>query len=140
MESSKIATDGDAYRFSTSVGTFNKYDTSYEESLRMEIRKIYQIVVPGIGEEVVNNYIEVMERFSLEHKNLEILALAFFIVMNVKNNNQELTPQIFQQYFNQYGNTLIKNVTNEKPNEINDIRIKYQITLYRYVRFVKMYI
>jgi len=119
-------------------GEFDRRGFSQHDSLAWAIDKIYQTKFFNISKEYRDTLVSILiSEVPLDHRNLTFLATANFIVYHMRITRTNLNPKTFEDYFNFVASSLMSDVVGKKPNEIQQIRANFKVTLLRYIIYVQ---
>lgn len=119
-------------------GLSDKRGFSHHDSLIWAIDKIYQTKFSNLPPSYRKVLVDILtSEVPLDHRNLTLLAIANYIVYNLRLTKTTLNPQIFEEYFRNLAPFLISDVSGKTPTDIQEIRANFKTTLFRYVIYVR---
>ena len=119
-------------------GTSGGEGLTFYDSLAIALNKIYDDNFSDLSKDLKNILIDILiSNVSLEHKNLKLLAIANYIVYNLRINSMRMTPDIFNQYFQYFLPKLMSDITETKTLDKNKLSINLQASLYRYIKHIQ---
>ena len=131
-----------------SSGEFDKRGFTQLDTLIIALDKIYTTKFPNMNKDQVKNLVNILvTEVPISHHNLTFLAAANQIVqyMRYVDLTNELTPALFEKYFNSLGPYIISEVvqtseTKKTPEDLQLERANFKATLLRYILYVQNHI
>lgn len=117
-------------------------DASQQENMTWALDKIYQSKFTWINPQLRSILINILvTEVPLTHRNLDLLATANWIVYDMRNRNNvnEITPELFTPYFDYVAARLMSDVTGKTPEESQEIRTNFKVTLLRYIFYIQQH-
>ena len=111
---------------------------SQQDSLTWAIDKIYQRFT-GIDPQTRRGLVATLVAdVPLAHRNLVMLAAANYIVYHMRafHRVNEMTPELYQGYFNWASQFIMGDATGKTPEEQVLMRANFKVTLLRYILYV----
>lgn len=115
---------------------------SQQDNLTWSLEKIYQNKFTFISPHLRSVLVSILvTEVPLANRNLNMLAVANWIVYDMKNRYQinEITPELYTPYFNMVIGQLMSDVTGKTPQESQEIQINFKVALLRYIFYVQQH-
>lgn len=113
---------------------------SQQDNLSWSLDKIYQSKFTFVNPQLRSILVAILvAEVPLTHRNLTLLATANWIVYYTRYVDRlpEITPERFATYFDYVAPLLMSDVTGKTPQQSQDIRTKFKVTLLRYIFYIQ---
>ena len=119
-------------------GLSDSRNFSQHDTLIIALDKIYQTKFKDLLPEHRRILVSILtSEVPLDHRNLTFLAIANYIVYNIRATRREFTPDIFEMYFNDFSSFIMTDVGTKQVSEIEEIRARFKATLLRYIFYFR---
>lgn len=115
-----------------------------QESLTYKLSKEYETKFPDVDANLRAVLVDLLvSEVPLVHNNLTFLAVARYIIyyMNTRLDTNELTPELFEQFFTYFSSRLLPSSTSsglkKDASTLAMTRANFKVTLLRYIDYIQ---